>query len=100
MKRIGWRAQWWRVASGLVLLGAVAAAQAQRSDHTLMRYPTLHGDTIVFAAHDNLWSVPRTGGVASRLTTDHTPRTLTQKCITVRPGSSQGGVAWAELPPE
>jgi tricorn protease len=55
-----------------VLLGAVAAAaaQAQQSDHTLMRYPTLHGDTIVFVAHDNLWSVPRTGGVASRLTTD------------------------------
>jgi tricorn protease len=53
------------------LLGAcAAAAQAQQSDHTLMRYPTLHGDTIVFVAHDNLWSVPRTGGVASRLTTD------------------------------
>ena len=55
----------------LVLLVAVAAnAQAQPSDHTLMRYPTLHGDTIVFVAHDNLWSVPRSGGVASRLTTD------------------------------
>src|SRR5579872_3053346 len=55
----------------LMLLGAVAAnAQAQSSDHTLMRYPTLHGDTIVFVAHDNLWSVPRSGGVASRLTTD------------------------------
>ncbi|HJS90306.1 MAG TPA: PDZ domain-containing protein [Steroidobacteraceae bacterium] len=55
----------------LALLAAVAAnAQAQPSDHTLMRYPTLHGDTIVFVAHDNLWSVPRSGGVASRLTTD------------------------------
>ncbi|MGH8298855.1 MAG: S41 family peptidase [Steroidobacteraceae bacterium] len=54
-----------------MLLGVVAAAaQAQQSDHTLMRYPTLHGDTVVFVAHDNLWSVPRTGGVASRLTTD------------------------------
>jgi len=35
-----------------------------------MRYPTLHGDTVVFVSHDNLWSVPRTGGTASRLTTD------------------------------
>jgi tricorn protease len=53
------------------LLGAFAAtAQAQQADHTLMRYPTLHGDTIVFVAHGNLWSVPRAGGVASRLTTD------------------------------
>lgn len=64
------RADRWRL-SVFVLLGLVAAAaQAQQPDHTLMRYPTLHGDTIVFVAHDNLWSVPRTGGVASRLTTD------------------------------
>jgi tricorn protease len=35
-----------------------------------MRYPTLSGNTIVFIAHDNLWSVPRTGGTASRLTAD------------------------------
>src|SRR6478672_1826301 len=38
--------------------------------HTFMRYPTLSGNTIVFVAHDNLWSVPRTGGTASRLTAD------------------------------
>jgi len=70
MKRIGSRAACRRVTLSFVLLGTVAAAQAQQSDRVLMRYPTLHGDTIVFAAHDNLWSVPRTGGVASRLTTD------------------------------
>jgi tricorn protease len=65
-----WRASGYR-AGACVLLGAVAAiAQAQQSDRTLMRYPTLSGDTIVFEAHDNLWSVPRSGGVASRLTTD------------------------------
>ncbi|MBV8398464.1 MAG: PD40 domain-containing protein, partial [Acetobacteraceae bacterium] len=35
-----------------------------------MRYPTLYGNTIVFVAHDNLWSVARTGGVATRLNAD------------------------------
>lgn len=31
-------------------------------------HPTLHGDTIVFTAEDNLWSVPVGGGDARRLT--------------------------------
>jgi tricorn protease len=53
-----------------VLLCAGAAAHADQSGHTLMRYPTLSSNTIVFIAHDNLWSVPRTGGTASRLTAD------------------------------
>jgi tricorn protease len=70
MSRVSWRSGRCR-AGVFALLGTVAAAaQAQPSDQTLMRYPSLHGDTIVFVAHDNLWSVPRTGGVASRLTTD------------------------------
>jgi tricorn protease len=51
--------------SGLTPMGAVA-----EEGRTFMRYPTLHGDSIVFAAHGNLWRVGRTGGVASRLTTD------------------------------
>ncbi len=70
MKRTGSRFDWRPVAIGLALLTAGPAARAEQSDRALMRYPTLHGDTIVFAAHDNLWSVPRTGGVASRLTAD------------------------------
>jgi len=69
MRKVEWAAGY-RLVATLALLGAAAAAQAQQSDRTLMRYPTLHGDTIVFVAHDNLWSVPRTGGVASRLTSD------------------------------
>ncbi len=52
------------------LAAMTGAAQAQSPGHTLMRYPTLSGDTIVFVAHENLWSVPRGGGVASRLTAD------------------------------
>jgi tricorn protease len=48
------------------------------NDATLARYPTLHGDRIVFEAHGNLWEVARGGGAATRLTaeagTDLMPR--------------------------
>ncbi len=32
------------------------------------RFPTIHGDKVVFVAEDDLWEVPVTGGVARRLT--------------------------------
>ncbi|MCS6940232.1 MAG: PDZ domain-containing protein [Roseiflexaceae bacterium] len=32
------------------------------------RWPTIHGDTVVFVCEDDLWSVPASGGVARRLT--------------------------------
>jgi tricorn protease len=32
------------------------------------RFPTIHNDTVVFAAEDDLWEVSSTGGVARRLT--------------------------------
>jgi tricorn protease len=32
------------------------------------RHATLAGDTLVFVCEDDLWSVPRAGGVARRLT--------------------------------
>jgi len=62
----------WRFALSMMLLGgALAHAGAARSaDRTLMRFPALDGDTIVFEAHGNLWAVARTGGVARRLTAD------------------------------
>ncbi|GAA2757321.1 S41 family peptidase [Actinopolymorpha rutila] len=33
-----------------------------------LRFPTISGDTVVFCADDDLWSVPATGGRAFRLT--------------------------------
>ncbi len=37
-------------------------------NHGYYRFPTVHGDLVVFVAEDDLWQVPRTGGVARRLT--------------------------------
>ena len=56
-------------ALGFALLGA-APALAADPDAALMRFPTLHGDRIVFEAHGSLWSVDRKGGSAERLTSE------------------------------
>ncbi len=37
------------------------------------RFPTVHSDLIVFVSEDDLWTVPRTGGTASRLVTNPGP---------------------------
>ncbi|CAN5681037.1 hypothetical protein BH10CHL1_BH10CHL1_33990 [soil metagenome] len=34
------------------------------------RFPTIHGDTLVFASEDDLWSVAASGGMARRLTSN------------------------------
>src|SRR5262245_44673366 len=34
------------------------------------RFPTIHNDTIVFASEDDLWTVPASGGIARRLTSN------------------------------
>ncbi len=59
-----------RLTLGLTAVLLAVTAHADPAGRTLMRYPTLSGNAIVFVAHDNLWSVPRTGGTASRLTAD------------------------------
>jgi tricorn protease len=53
---------------GVLAALAVSTGAARAADRTLMRFPTLYDQTIVFAAHGNLWSVPRAGGEAQRLT--------------------------------
>lgn len=34
------------------------------------RYPTIHQDTVVFVCEDDLWTVPASGGIARRLTSN------------------------------
>ncbi len=34
----------------------------------LMRFPDIHGDTVVFVYGEDIWSVPAEGGIATRLT--------------------------------
>ena len=56
----------------LALLAVLAPLATARADDRplLLRYPTLHGDDVVFVAAGNLWRVARTGGTAVRLTAD------------------------------
>lgn len=49
---------------------APAVAAGDEDPRPLMRQPTIHGETVVFAHGGDLWSVPAAGGVAVRLTVD------------------------------
>ena len=40
----------------------------QQEDRGYLRFPTVHGDRVVFSAEDDLWTVGIEGGVARRLT--------------------------------
>lgn len=60
-----------RIGALLAMCGLCAAGTiAQESQQGLVQYPAISPDAshIVFAAAGDLWSVPRTGGVAERLT--------------------------------
>ena len=45
-----------------------AAPSSNRITNVLIRYPTMHGDTIVFEAGGRLWKTTTTGGTAIQLT--------------------------------
>ena len=60
--------------AGAVLVLAVFALSiasngaAQGDSRPLMRFPDVHHGTVVFVYGEDIWSVPATGGVATRLT--------------------------------
>jgi len=56
-----------RIALGLAL-ALFAAPGAASEEGRLLRFPDVHGDTIVFSHGGDLWSVPAAGGTARRLT--------------------------------
>ena len=56
-------------ALGLIALAALAAAPDRAKAQTkLLRFPDLHGDTVVFTYAGDLWTAPVSGGLARRLT--------------------------------
>jgi tricorn protease len=61
---------WHRLVLVAAALGISQASSANTHNWTFMRFPALHGSTIVFEAHGNLWQVSRWGGNANRLTAD------------------------------
>ncbi len=61
------RAISWSI-SLLVLTAGPALAQAPPDEARLLRFPAIHGPTVVFSYAGNLYTVPQGGGVARRLT--------------------------------
>src|SRR5262245_23280514 len=53
----------------LLVLLAAAAAPPVLAQPGYFRQPAVHGDTVVFVAEGDLWTVPIAGGRATRLTT-------------------------------
>jgi len=57
-----------RFAAGLFVLITVSAGSAHGQAPLLLQHPTLSATQIAFVYAGDLWSAPRAGGVAQRLT--------------------------------
>ena len=57
-----------RLVVGLVCLGAFPFQAFAQDEARLLRFPTIHGDSIVFSYAGNLYTVAASGGTARRLT--------------------------------
>jgi tricorn protease len=58
----------WSVRWVGVWLAAVVTASPAPGQTKLLRYPDIHGETVVFTYGGDLWTAPATGGTAIRLT--------------------------------
>ncbi|HEX3443143.1 MAG TPA: hypothetical protein VHS80_00380, partial [Chthoniobacterales bacterium] len=68
--KFGLRRRLHRFGLSAVMSGLLAVpVLAQTPGQVFMRYPTIHGESVVFEACGNLWLVDRKGGTAQRLTT-------------------------------
>src|SRR6266852_5975869 len=54
--------------TGFILVGLTVHTQAQNGQTRLLRTPTVSATQIAFAYANNIWVVPRAGGMARRLT--------------------------------
>src|SRR5580698_2528376 len=66
-----WRLSFPHTAAWLMAaaVGFMSLSSAE-ANSALTRFPTVHGDNVVFEAYGNLWKVSRNGGTAMRLTSD------------------------------
>jgi len=58
----------WRSGAGVLALLVASVCWAEENPPLLLHHPTVSATQIVFVYADDLWSVPRAGGVAQRLT--------------------------------
>ena len=54
--------------AALMLVSAQSATQSPATEPRLLRYPAIHGDTVVFTYAGDLWVSNVKGGTARRLT--------------------------------
>ncbi|MDD3876028.1 MAG: PDZ domain-containing protein [Bacteroidales bacterium] len=53
-----------------ILISIIVSSVTAQEEARLMRFPTIHGNQIVFSYAGNLYNVSKSGGIARRLTSD------------------------------